>query len=116
VDAHTGSGNIEIRRADSPVKAITGSGNVEVEIARSSGAAQVDLGTGAGNLELLLPNDVSARVEANTNMGSVQLEPVAGGHYNRSHNHVQAVLGEGQGSVRLRTGVGNIDIHLTATP
>jgi hypothetical protein len=87
-----------------------------VEISRASGAAQVELGTGAGNLDLRLPNDVSARVEANTNMGSVQLEPVAGGHYNRSHNHVRAVLGDGQGSVRLRTGVGNIEIRLAAAP
>jgi hypothetical protein len=116
VDAHTGGGNIEIRQAASPVKAITGAGNVQVEIPRTSGGAQVELGTGAGNLELRLPRDVSARVEANTNLGNVQLEPVAGGHYNRGHNHLQAVLGDGQGSVRLRTGVGNIAIRLTTAP
>jgi putative adhesin len=116
VDAHTGGGNIGIRQAESPVKAITGAGNVQVEIARASGAAQVELGTGAGNVDLRLPQDISARVEANSNLGHVQMEPAAGAQYNRGHGHLQAVLGDGQGSVRLRTGVGGIRIRLTATP
>ncbi len=116
VDAHTGSGNIAIRRAESPVKAVTGAGNVAVEIPRVSGAAEVEMGTGAGNLELRLPKDVSARVEAKTNLGHVQRVPAAGGHSHRGHNHLQAVLGDGHGSVHLRTGTGNIQIRLTAMP
>jgi DUF4097 and DUF4098 domain-containing protein YvlB len=114
VDAHTGGGNIGIRQAESPVKAITGAGNVQVEVARASGAVEVEMGTGAGNVDLRLPGDVSARVEANTNLGRVQIEPAAGAQDNRGHGHLEAVLGDGQGSVRLRTGVGGIAIRVSA--
>jgi DUF4097 and DUF4098 domain-containing protein YvlB len=113
VDAHTSGGNIEVRRADSPVRAVTGAGNVQVEIARATGAAQVELETGAGNLDLRLPRDVSAQVDATANMGHVRLEGAAGGSSPRGHGHLNVVLGEGQGSVRLRTGVGNIEIRVT---
>lgn len=112
VDAHTGGGNIEIRQAQSPVTAHTGGGNIQVEIPRASGAAQVEMTTGAGNLDLRLPSDVSAQLEATSNLGHVHLAPAAGGQHQRGQRHLRAVLGGGQGSVHLRTGVGNIEIRL----
>lgn len=112
MEVHTGGGNIEICQAESPVKATTGAGNIAVEVARAGGAAQVELGTGAGEIDLRLPERISARVEADTGLGRVQLEPAAEARYNRAHSHVEAVLGGGQGSVRLHTGVGGIRVRL----
>jgi hypothetical protein len=71
----------------------------------------VDLGTGAGEIELSMPENMSARLEASTNLGHVDLQPAGGAQFNRSHSHVEATLGEGQGSVRLHTGVGGIRIR-----
>jgi DUF4097 and DUF4098 domain-containing protein YvlB len=116
VEAHTGGGNIEIRRAESPMKAITGAGNVQVEIARVSGAAEIEMDTGAGNLDLRLPPETSARVEASSDLGHVHMSGAVGGPSHRGSRHLQAVLGDGQGSVRLRTRVGNIEIRLTGVP
>jgi hypothetical protein len=112
VAANTGGGNIEIRPAHSPVKATTGGGNIDVEVARAGGAVQVELGTGAGNIELRLPENVSGRLEAGTGTGRVEMDPPAGARVNKSRTHLETVLGDGQGSVRLRTGSGNVRIRL----
>jgi hypothetical protein len=116
VDAHTGGGKIEIRQAESSVKAATGAGDVQVEVTQARGAPQVELRTGAGNIDLRLPQGASARVVASTNLGGVEIDPAAGVRYNRGHGHLESVLGDGQGSVRLRTGKGDIHLHLTAAP
>jgi Putative adhesin len=112
VEVDTGGGNITIRRAESPVKATTGAGNVEVEVARARGAAQVELGTGAGDLMLHLPEGVDARVEADTGLGRVDIEPSTNARFNRGRTHAEAVLGDGRGSVRLHTGVGGVRVRL----
>jgi DUF4097 and DUF4098 domain-containing protein YvlB len=114
VEVHTGGGNISISQAESPVKASTGSGNIEVTVARASGALQVELGTGAGEVALRLPEGASARLVAETGQGQVHLEPSTGARFNQSRTRVEAVLGDGQGSVRLHTGSGGVHIRLAS--
>jgi DUF4097 and DUF4098 domain-containing protein YvlB len=112
VQVNTGGGNIRIHQAQSPVKANTGGGNIQATVVNGSGPVQIDLGTGAGELDLNLPEGASARVEADTGLGSVQLDPAGAARYSRGHSHMEAVLGDGQGSVHLRTGAGGIRVRL----
>jgi len=87
-----------------------------VEVTRTGGTAQVELGTGAGDIDRRLPQDASARLVASTNLGRVDLDPAAGARYNGGPGHLESMLGDGRGSVGLRTGKRDIPIHLTATP
>jgi DUF4097 and DUF4098 domain-containing protein YvlB len=113
LDVETGAGNIGLRRVQTAVKAGTGAGNIEAEVARA-GAASLDMGTGVGNVTLRLPRDTSALLEAHTGQGQVEMQPATGSRLSNGRKQLEATLGEGRGSIRLHTGIGNVQIRLAA--
>jgi DUF4097 and DUF4098 domain-containing protein YvlB len=114
VDAKSDNGRVEVHGARSPVKAHTSNGAIDVEVAPATPAAQVELGTSNGAIDLRLPADVSARLEADTSLGRIEIDPPANAQLSGRRNHLEAVLGAGEGSVRLRTSNGSIHIRLAA--
>lgn len=114
VTVRTGGGNITVHAGRGPLKATTGGGNIDARIAHPEGASQVELSTGAGNIALSLPDGVSARLSASTGIGRVSMEPSDRARLKASGQELEALLGSGTGSVRLRTGAGNIDIRATS--
>jgi hypothetical protein len=112
VAAETSDGSITIRRARSPLKASTSDGSIDVEVDGADGAAQVELTTSDGGISLRLPAEISARVQADTQDGHVEMHPAPNARFNRSRSHLEAVLGDGRGLVRLRTSDGGIRIRL----
>jgi DUF4097 and DUF4098 domain-containing protein YvlB len=115
VEVKTGGGNISIGGVEGPVKATTGAGNIDVRVVRAGDPLQVELGTGRGEIALSLPESASARVEAGTGGGRVSIEPNDGARFNREHSQVEAVLGDGRGTVRARAGTGGIRITRTGS-
>src|SRR5262249_49624761 len=95
-----------------PVRATTSDGSIDVELERADGAPQVELTTSDGGINLRLPAEISARVQADTQDGHVSIEPPTNARFNRGRSHLEAVLGDGGGSVRLRTSDGGIHIRL----
>jgi hypothetical protein len=112
VAVETSDGSITIRQARSPVKATTSDGSIDVEVDAVDGTAQVELTTSDGGINLRLPAEISARVQADTQDGHVEMQPATNARFNRSRSHLEAVLGDGRGSVRLRTSDGGIRIRL----
>lgn len=110
VEADTNSGGIAIRQARSQVKATTGNGSVEAELARGYGLVQIDL-TGTIGVDLQLPENVSALVEADNDAGGFEFEMPGVDCVRRGRTHLEAVLGNGQGSVCLRTSDGAIRVR-----
>lgn len=113
VEAHVSSGRIELREAPGRVRATVSSGDIEVELGASAEAPEVELQTNSGRIQLSLPPTLSARVDAGTTFGRVQVEPDDGVRFNPRHTHMDAVLGDGRGSVHLGTSVGDIHIRLS---
>src|SRR5262249_2845663 len=114
IEAKSDNGRIEIRGTRSPTRAHTSNGAIDVEGAPEDRAAQVGLGTSNGAIALRLPESVSARLEADTSLGRIEIDPPGSARFNGRRNHLEAVLGEGEGTVRLRTSNGSIRIRLAA--
>lgn len=111
VRAESRSGDLRLRDASGPVHATTGHGSITAALRPSEEAVQVEL-AGNGEIELSLPATGSARIEADTGSGRVEMQPEVNAQLNPRRTHLEAVLADGRGSVRLRTGIGNIRIRL----
>ncbi len=106
------NGPVDIRGAESSVTVSIKNGDVKVHYDQMPGDVSVDLSTANGDLELAMPRDASAQVDAQTSVGEVfvrgltfdpqRLTPLrAGGRYTGQH-------GAGDATVTLRTKNGSI--------
>ena len=114
VEARTSCGSITLRQAHSPVKATTSEGRIEVELAPGETAVEAELLTRNASVDLRLPEDVSARLSARTSNGRIQMAPVFNGPGRASATNLETVLGSGEGSIRIQTSNGSIQIHSAA--
>jgi hypothetical protein len=122
--AHTGAGNMSVCCLNGVVSVDTGAGNVDSDdvtgrIDAHSGAGNIDyqgapqgdcsFEVGAGNINLILPADLSAEVDIETGMGNVDVGFSVDGQV--TGRKVQGVIGSGaQGTIYAHTGAGNIDV------
>lgn len=126
----TVSGDIRARRLGGQVKFETVSGNVDAEMAgfreldagsvsgdvRLRGAptagARVGVETMSGNVELILPGNVSMRLDAETFSGSIRSD--FGKSTDEEHgpgSHLNITTAKGDGQVRLETFSGDITVR-----
>jgi hypothetical protein len=112
VEAVTGDGSIRISATRGPILARTGDGSIEAEVADPS--PEIELKTGDGRIVLRAPKATSARLAARTGDGRITvdpaLSPLSGG--DRKTRALETVLGAGEGSIRLRTGDGDVRVGL----
>ena len=99
------------------LKAISGDGSVTVRAAEGSAIeGDWNIETGDGGVVLALPDQVDARLDLETNDGRITLSGMADMPIEKDGEarRLQAVLGNGQGSVRVRTGDGTIALKRSA--
>jgi hypothetical protein len=132
--ARTGDGSIDIAEAAGRVEANSGDGSVElagrfeaVEVTTGDGAVRLDIfdgsavktdwsvNTGDGSINVRLPRNLDAEVDAHTGDGGVHANgfPVAAERSNdddRNRDSLRAQLGKGGRTLRLRSGDGSINI------
>ncbi|MGD8625561.1 MAG: DUF4097 family beta strand repeat-containing protein [Anaerolineae bacterium] len=124
LELHTGAGRVQVRNVAGSVTIYSGAGNIDlqgttgtVRLGVGAGeiryegtpAGQCSFETGAGEITLRFPSDVSVEVDLGTGLGGVDVEfPVDGRVTSRE---VRGVIGDGgQGSVYAHTGVGSIHV------
>jgi hypothetical protein len=113
IQAEASTGGITIRQTTGPVRATTGTGGINMEVAPGDSAAPVELVVGTGAIDLRVPESASVRLVADTSsLSRVEMEPFSRAQFNPGHNHLEAVLGAGKGSIRLRSGLGAIHIRM----
>ena len=103
------------------LRASSGDGSVTVRAASGSDVTDWHIETGDGGVLLALPDQLDARLDLETSDGRIALNgfadlPVEQEGHRRS---LQAVLGTGAGSLRIRTGDGTITLkrsHMPAPP
>ncbi len=106
IDAHSGAGSIEVRGASGLVRLNTGAGSISYQ-----GTPQGDCSfeSGTGSIELVLPADLSVKVDLGTGVGSIDVEFTVVGQV--SKREVVGVIGGGdQGQIYAHTGTGSIDL------
>ena len=113
IEARTSSGEIVIHQALERVLARASDGRIEVELASGQTAPEAELTTSNSSIDLRLPETVSAKLVADTSNARISMEPSASGRVSAGATHLEAVLGDGEGSIRLRTSNGPIRIRLT---
>ena len=138
VVAETGDGSVQIEDLDGrctvrtqdgsvlvtgrlrgSLKAESGDGSVTV---RAADGSTIDdswhIETGDGGVVLALPEQVDARLDVETNDGRISLNGMPDLPIERegSSRRLQAVLGNGQGRLRVRTGDGTITLKRSGIP
>lgn len=111
VQARSSNGALTLEDVRGSVRAQTSNGAVTVVMTSGPEAGEaVTLRTSNGPINLHLPENANARLEARTSNGRITSEiplEVQG----RRQNEASAVLGQGEGRVELRTSNGAIRIH-----
>jgi DUF4097 and DUF4098 domain-containing protein YvlB len=106
LDAHSGSGGIDVNGVTGQVRLDTGSGSVEY-LGDPSGECRFE--TGSGRIVLRFPAALDAQVDLSTGSGTVDIGfPVEG---DVGRREVRGVIGSGEkASIYAHTGTGNIDV------
>lgn len=104
----TGSGSITADQVSAPdVLLDTGSGSVDLEL--TGNAENIEIDTGSGGVRLTVPESFGARVEIDTGSGGIELDmPITMRRWQR--DHVQGVIGDGDGRLTIDTGSGSVRI------
>jgi Toastrack DUF4097 len=129
---HTGDGHIEARGLDGQVDASSGDGHINLEgrfdslriktgdgsvNARASTGSKVNsswtINTGDGSVDLEIPGDLQANIEASTHDGHISLGLPITVEGTFSSSRIQGKLNGGGQTVTIRTGDGSI--HLSKT-
>ncbi|MFB0525622.1 MAG: DUF4097 family beta strand repeat-containing protein [Phycisphaerae bacterium] len=85
-------------------------GSIKVRYSDAAAAAcNADIATNVGSIEFAGPPGLSAQLDASTNVGSIKTDkPVT--VVGKVGKSIKGTIGSGQGTVRLRTNVGSIEI------
>jgi Putative adhesin len=104
LQAHTGSGSLQVEGIQGPVEAGTGSGGVQVS--DISSAVRAD--TGSGNIKL---DHIKGNVRAKAGSGSIHASDVAGGFEGYTGSGQVTLEQTAPGSVHVDTGSGGVELR-----
>ena len=107
----TDAGNISVSNHAGSVDAQVSSGSITCDVAELQPDDALSLTTGTGSIDLLLPVDVSARLDATTGIGSVEVQGL-GIYYGASTSkEVIGNIGSGESEITLRASEGSIRVR-----
>jgi hypothetical protein len=109
-DLHTVNGNIEVYDGGGTVHARTTNGDVYLELARFRSTDEAHAETTNGSLQLAVPSDTQARLEALSLNGEFRTELPMALESSLVPREVRGKLGIGGGLIRLRTVNGGIRV------
>lgn len=104
------NGNITLDDLDNGAAVVNVNGNVSGEIdIEDSGA--IDLQTVNGNVDLTVRTDIDAQLSANLVNGQIRITNLTLANQTSTMTSLSGTLGDGDGSIQLRTTNGNITIE-----
>ncbi|TSA54765.1 MAG: hypothetical protein D4R45_03530 [Planctomycetaceae bacterium] len=106
-DVKTDLGNIEISNLEGNVKAVTDLGSIKAV----NTTGNIELFTKLGDIEFIAPKNLSAKLQAQTKMGSIKSDlPLNIDKTDMFKRKAEGTIGTGQDSIRLTTDMGSIRI------
>lgn len=111
VNARSGNGDVRIGTTNGPVSASSGNGDVRVSMDRLTGDEDLEFTTGNGRIEVVVPADFSARVDANTGNGRIQTDFPITIEGRLTKNRLRGTIGNGTRRLRMSTGNGSMEIR-----
>lgn len=108
----TGDGHITVRGRFDALELKSGDGNVEAEaLAGSKIGSPWVLNSGDGHINLRVPGDLHANLEAHTGDGSITLDVPISVEGSLSNSYIRGKLNGGGGDLKISTGDGSIHIE-----
>ncbi|MEP7380924.1 MAG: DUF4097 family beta strand repeat-containing protein [Gemmatimonadota bacterium] len=111
VRARSGNGDVTIGTINGPVNASSGNGDVRVSMDRLTGNDDMEFTSGNGRIEVVVPSDFSADVEANSGNGGVSTDFPITIHGKLSPSRLRGTIGNGGRRLRMSTGNGSMEIR-----
>jgi hypothetical protein len=108
VAAGTGSGSIHLTGVSSGLRASTGSGSIEVA---GNPTADWRISTGSGSVAVTPDPSAHFNLEATTGSGSVHADRQIAMQGDFTHHHVTGTVNGGGPTVHITTGSGSVTIH-----
>lgn len=109
---NTGDGRINVRGRFDALNLKTGDGSIEAEAANGSKVASSwTLHTGDGHINLRVPADFSADLDAHTGDGHITLDFPVAVSGSLSHSSIHGKLNNGGGTLSISSGDGSIRIE-----
>ena len=114
VDASSGNGTVTVATTNGPVNASSGNGDIIVSMDRITGDGDMILSSGNGRIEVELPADFSAEIDARSGHGGVTTDfPITlNGRW--SANALHGTIGKGGRRLKMSTGNGSMEIRKKA--
>lgn len=110
LEVDTTNGRIEIARCSGSIDAATTNGGISAELVRVAKGTPLRFETTNGRIDVEVPQDFAADVEAGTTNGSISTDlPVATTHFKR--NSLRGTINGGGTPLRLHTTNGGISIR-----
>ena len=102
----TGDGGIDLEKIDGKLNADTGDGQVRV----SGRFDQIEVRTGDGSIDLRLPEDLTANLDARTGDGNIQIDVPVLVSGSLGRNQLHGKMNGGGPPLEIRTGDGSIRV------
>jgi hypothetical protein len=111
VTASSGNGDVRVRAIRGPVSARSGNGDLIISMNEMSRDDNMDFTTGNGRIQITLPRDFSAEIDASTSNGGIRTDfPIqVTGRITRTR--VRGTIGRGGPRIRLVSGNGSIELR-----
>jgi len=112
-DVKTNMGSIDLLNLKGQIKAVTDMGSVKAV----NTTGNLELATKMGSIDFIAPKDLSARLRADTKMGSLKSElPLDVNQTDMFKRTAEGTIGSGQGNISLHTDMGNIRLRWQPSP
>jgi len=106
-DVKTDLGNIEISNLKGNIKAATDLGSIKAV----NTTGNIELFTNLGDIEFIAPKNLSAKLQAQTKMGSIESElPLEINKSDMFKRTAEGTIGTGQASIKMATDMGKISL------
>jgi hypothetical protein len=104
-------GSITCENAGGKLKLNADVGNISAAFAEDAGSGVIaDLSVDVGNIHFKCPKNLSAGIDASTDVGSISSDLPITVQGNVCSKKLNGTIGSGEGSIRLKTDVGSIKI------
>lgn len=111
VRASSGNGDVSIGTVNGPVSASSGNGDILVAMDRLTGDGDLDFSSGNGRIEVTVPSDFSAQVQASTGNGRITTDFPIQLIGRISPTRLRGTIGDGKRRLTMSTGNGSMEIR-----
>ncbi|MCC6319027.1 MAG: DUF4097 family beta strand repeat protein [Gemmatimonadaceae bacterium] len=111
VSANSGNGDVSIGTVNGPVSASSGNGDILVSMDRLTGTGDLEFTSGNGRIEVTVPTDFSAEVQASTGNGRITTDFPIQLVGRISPTRLRGTIGDGRRKLTMTTGNGSMEIR-----